>query len=239
MEMAHWLIRLRIPNECFILNNTNLAAIMAKKWPAEYKKIKDTLPTWILFYVLPGFDYFPEERVSTFIDDVKEIDQQAGVESAHSVGRVSAFDLLQVVQAPSDEPYWKLRPKGSCHDIMCISNFQAVEKITGAMADLANDAGYPATEMGVYIQPIVQGCNFHTEFNLFYDGENATENACVRKLATLSINALMAKGAHFSRPYGENTRTIMNKDAASVAALHRVKGIVDPENIMNPGKLCF
>ena len=31
LEMIHWLIRLRLVNECFVLNNTNMAAIMAEK----------------------------------------------------------------------------------------------------------------------------------------------------------------------------------------------------------------
>jgi len=37
MDMAHWLVRLRIPNECFILNKMDLAAMMAKNFPLEYQ----------------------------------------------------------------------------------------------------------------------------------------------------------------------------------------------------------
>ena len=37
------------------------------------------------------------------------------------------------------------------------------------MNDLADKAGYPASNMGVYIQPVVQGTGYHCEFNLFYD----------------------------------------------------------------------
>ena len=35
LDMTSWLIRLRMVNECFILNSTNLAAIFAKKWPND------------------------------------------------------------------------------------------------------------------------------------------------------------------------------------------------------------
>lgn len=31
----------------------------------------------------------------------------------------------------------------------------------------------------------------------------------------------------------------MNRDAATVTALKKIKAIFDPNNIMNPGKLCF
>jgi FAD/FMN-containing dehydrogenase len=239
MELVHWLIRLRIPNECLVLNNTNLAAIMAKKWPNDFKEIKDSLPAWVLFYNLAGYEYLPEERISSQVEDIKELAQRVGLEPAHSVGSVSAFELLKAVQGPSAEPYWKLRAKGACHDIFFISNFQKVGGLIDTMCDAADKAGYPAPELGIYVQPIVQGANFHCEFNLFYDPEDSRETNRVRKLATGTINSLISKGAFFSRPYGEITKTIMNRDAATVMALNKVKMILDPDKVMNPGKLCF
>jgi FAD/FMN-containing dehydrogenase len=50
---------------------------------------------------------------------------------------------------------------------------------------------------------------------------------------------LLDEGAFFSRPYGESARGIINRDAATAAALRKIKTIFDPKNIMNPGKLCF
>jgi len=238
MEMVHWLIRLRIPNECFVLNNANLAAMMAKR-PSEYKEIKDSLPTWVLFYNLAGYDYFPEERVSVDEEDTMKIAQSANLEPARSAGKVSAFDLLKVAQAPSAEPYWKLRGRGACQDIFFISNYQTIGELIETMYDAADKAGYPVPDLGIYIQPIVQGCNFHVEFNLFYDPDDPKESKIVRELANGTVNTLISKGAFFSRPYGEITRTVMNKDAATVEALRRVKTILDPDNVMNPGKLCF
>jgi hypothetical protein len=35
VEMVHWLIRLRMVNECLVLNNTNLAAILTMNFPGE------------------------------------------------------------------------------------------------------------------------------------------------------------------------------------------------------------
>ncbi len=239
MEMVHWLIRFRMPNECFILNNASLAAIMAKKWPGDYEEIKDSLPTWILFYNLAGYDYFPEERVSADEEDARDIAQRANLEPARSAGKVSAFDVLKAVQSPSAEPYWKLRARGACHDIFFITNYQKVGELINTMYDAADTAGYPVPDLGIYVQPIVQGANFHVEFNLFYDPDNPKEVKRVRELASGTVNTLISRGAFFSRPYGEITRTVMNKDAATVEALKRVKTILDPDNVMNPGKLCF
>jgi FAD/FMN-containing dehydrogenase len=50
---------------------------------------------------------------------------------------------------------------------------------------------------------------------------------------------MMANGGFFSRPYGPNTWSIFNHDSASVKVLNKLKKIVDPNGIMNPGKICF
>jgi FAD/FMN-containing dehydrogenase len=239
MEMAHWLIRLRIPNECFILNKTSLAGMMARTWPVGYEKMKESLPPWVLFFNLAGYNYFPEERIKAHDIDVREIAQKTQLVPARSAGNISAFDLLKASQTPSPEPYWKLRPKGACQDIFFITDFQSAGATINTMSKAADETGYSTRDLGIYIQPLVQGCNYHVEFNLFYNPVNRKETDSVKKLAADVISPLIARGAFFSRPYGETTRLIMNRDAATVNALKRVKGIVDPQNVMNPGKLCF
>ncbi len=239
LEMVHWLIRLRIPNECFIVNKMNLAAMMVQKWSGGFNSIKASLPNWILFYNLAGYNYYPAERIKTHEADVRSIAQKTQVEPARSLGLVSAFDLLKAAQAPSPEPYWKLRYKGACHDIFFITKFQSIIPTINCMTAVATEAAYPITDVGIYIQPLVQGCNYHIEFNLFYDGTNPQEKERLRALTATAVNPLITSGAFFSRPYGETAREILNRDAATVQALRKVKGIVDPDNIMNPGKLCF
>jgi FAD/FMN-containing dehydrogenase len=49
----------------------------------------------------------------------------------------------------------------------------------------------------------------------------------------------MDAGAFFYRPHGVLTDEIYQRNAATTAALKKVKDIFDPENIMNAGKLCF
>ncbi len=239
IELSSWLIRLRMVNECFILNNTNLAAIFAKKWPDDYQNLKDALPAWILFYTVAGYEYFPEERINSHIKDIADITQRLGVEAVRAAGGISANEILKAVQKPSAEPYWKLRYKGACQDIFFLTINDKLYSQTRVINDLADNAGYPASDIGVYIQPIVQGTGCHCEFNLFYDSGNSRELNRVRGLSALAIKDLMAKGAFFSRPYGENAGMILNRDAASVAVLHKFKKIFDPKNIMNPGKVCF
>jgi FAD/FMN-containing dehydrogenase len=239
LDMASWLIRLRMVNECFILNNVNLAAIFARKWPGDYQSIKAGLPAWTLFYVVAGYESFPEERVSTNIKNITDITQRLGVEAVKSAGGISANEILKTVQKPSGEPYWKLRYKGASEDIFFLTINDKVEGLIGTMNELAAGAGYSASDLGAYIQPVVQGTGCHCEFNLFYDPENSSEVNRVKELSASATKALLARGAFFSRPYGENARAILNRDAASVAVLNKIKKMLDPNHVMNPGKVCF
>ncbi len=239
LELTSWLIRLRIVNECFILNNTNLAAIFTKKWPHGYLKLKETLPPWTLFYTVAGYEYLPEERVDVSVKDIAAITQRLGLEAVKSAGEISANEILKTVQNPSVEPYWKLGFKGACQDVFFLTIHDKLECQIDAMTDHADHAGYPASNLGIYVQPVVQGTGYHCEFNLFYDPENPNEQNRVRELSSRATKNLMTMGAFFSRPYGDSSEMILNRDAATVAVLNKLKNIVDPNRIMNPGKICF
>jgi len=237
MEMAAWLVRLRMVNECFILNSTDLATIFAKDWPKDYLNIKSNLPAYTLFYVVAGYNVFPEERVSSHIKNITDITQRLGLEAKKSVGGLSANEIMKAAQLPSPDPYWKIRYKGASEDILFLTINDKAQSLIETMNKLAEKAGYPASEIGIYIQPVVQGTSVHCEFNLPYDKANAGEAERVRKLALVATRELMAQGAFFSRPYGESAGMIMNRDAASKAVLAKLKNLFDPNGVMNPGKI--
>jgi len=247
LEMVYWLIRLRLVNDCLVLNNSNLAQIIAAKGSEKYREIKEGVPQWILFFNIAAYDYLLQERVKGQIKNMVELTQRVGVEAVNALDGVTAAQFLSVVQHPSVEPYWKLRHKGACpepvergcQDIFFLTIFDKLPELIQIMFDSAKGASYPSDDLGIYLQPIVQGVNLHCEFNLFYDLQNPGELARVRELTLNATKRLVAKGAFFSRPYGESARMIMNRDSATVATLKKVKAIVDPNNIMNPGKLCF
>lgn len=239
LELASWLVRLRMVNECFIMNNTNLAAAFAREWPGGYHDIKKSLPTWILFYTVAGYEYLPEERVSSHIRDITDATQKMGLKAARRAGSVSANEILKRVQMPSEEPYWKLRYKGACQDIMFLTPWDKLQDHVNIMNSGAEKSGYAASDLGVYIQPVVQGTSYHCEFSLFYDAEDKTEANRVKELSAVATNSLLAANAFFSRPYGDEGAVIANRDAASVFILRKLKEIFDPNKIMNPGKICF
>jgi FAD/FMN-containing dehydrogenase len=237
-DILHWLVRLRLVNECLVLNNVNTAALMGKN-NNEYQAIKTTLPPWIIFFNIAAYDYFPQERIDGQVEDMLVLAKKWGVSPVKNLSGISARDLLTTVQKPSSEPFWKLRNKGNCQDIFFITIYENLEKQIQVMSEVAPSCGFASSDIGIYLQPIVQGVNCHCEFNLFYNHDEPSESERVQKLTSLAVERLIDAGAFFSRPYGQNTMKIMSRDKATIAALKKIKQIADPDNIMNPGKLCF
>jgi FAD/FMN-containing dehydrogenase len=140
---------------------------------------------------------------------------------------------------PSEEPYWKLRSKGAYQEILFTTTLDRVPKFVEVMYDAADQHGYLCADIGIYVQPMVMGSSCHCEFNLFYDPANKAEAARIQNLFIKASEALMNAGAFFSRPYGEIADMVYRRDGATTVALKKAKQILDPNNILNPGKLCF
>jgi FAD/FMN-containing dehydrogenase len=238
-ELIHWLVRLGLADECLVLNNANLARILAKQWPERYQNLRDSLPPWVLFFCIGGYEYFPEEKVAYQMERMTDIAKRTEVEPVKVLGGVSAPELLDILRRPSDDPYWKLRGKGSCHDIFCLATYDKLPELVKVMNEAADKYGYPISDMGIYLQPIVQGTSYHCEFNLFFDPSDPEGVDNLKKLSGYAVQSLMDKGAFFSRPYGAWVDMVYERDAETTASLRKIKAIVDPNNIMNPGKLCF
>lgn len=239
LGLVHWLIRLRLVNECLVLNGFNLAAIMAKKWPDDFLDFNRKLPPWVLFFNIAAYEYLPDLRINGQVQDMLMLAQREGLEPQQDIGSISSFAVLETLKHPCSDPYWKLRYKGAVQDIFFITTYEKISSLIAEMGNKAEKEQYPAADIGIYLQPIVQGVNCHCEFNLFYDPQNPDEVEKVKRLSSSAVSGLLSKGAFFSRPHGENARMIMNRDAATVAALQKVKTILDPDHILNPGKLCF
>jgi len=237
-EFVYRILWWKACEECMILNNCHLAAILAKT-PKEYIIYRDSLPQWVLFYSLAGFTYYPEEKIAYQKKVLVEEAKKVGLVIEKSVSGVSADELLKLIQKPSEEPYWKLRRKGAFQDIFFQTTLDKVPQFVSVMQEKAGQYSYDPKDMGIYVQPMVQGTSCHCEFVLFYNPLNAEDMSGMKELYFQAGKALMDAGAFFSRPHGTITREVYRRDAATTAALKKVKDIFDPENIMNAGRLCF
>jgi FAD/FMN-containing dehydrogenase len=236
------LLKRRVVDECLGLNNVNLSAILAEEWPKDFQKLKLNLPSWTVMVCVAGYQRRPEERVNIQEKYLMQICEDLGLKPQTTLSGVEGKEnlFLELLSNPwHRKPYWKLRYKSSCNDIFFLTTLSKVPQFIGLMKEIVSKHHYPIDDVGCYIQPMVQGRGCHCEFNLPYDESNVEEVTAVQKLFMDASETLMNNGAFFSRPYGPWSDMVYRQDAEGVATLNTLKRIFDPNNILNPGKLCF
>jgi FAD/FMN-containing dehydrogenase len=238
IEYMYALLRRRLGDELFLINNFVLANAVADK-PEDIKSIATDLPPWIVFLNIAGYEKFPEERVAYQEEDATEFAKQHKCKLMHSVNGVSSFELLKKLEEPSKDIYWKLRFKGSCEALFFLTTLNKVPEFIDYVYKTAVSYGYATTELGVYVQPIVQGTSCHLEFDLMYNPEDVREREKVKKLYLHLSEGLAKLGAFYTRPYGAWSDIAYGRDAQTTMLLRKIKKIFDPHDILNPGKLCF
>ncbi len=238
LGFVYKLLRFRYGDELLILNNFSLAAILGGK-PDAIRARAAALPPWSVLVTIAGRDILPGERVEFQQKDISDIAQQLGLKLVPEIPGARNSEVVQAVFNPSKEPYWKLGFKGGCQDIFFLTTLDKTPGFVKAMYAVAENERYPASEIGVYLQPVHQGASCHCEFQLPYDLENTAGTARMREFYRRASEEMLRQGAYFSRPYGIWADMAYNRDARTTDVLRKLKGLFDPNNVMNPGKLCF
>jgi FAD/FMN-containing dehydrogenase len=238
IECAYRLLKVRLGDEFFVLNSANLAAILSRDADG-IQALKNKLPPWVIVMGIAGRDLFPEEKVGFQEKDTRDIVQQFGLKLLPAVSGIRGGQVMSTILNPSPLPYWKLAYKGACQDIFFMTTLDKIPEFVTTVFATANALRYPVSDIGVYLQPQHQGTSCHCEFNLPYDPGNAIETERVKELLETCSEALLKQGAYFSRPYGIWADMVYNRDARNKEMIKTIKGIFDPNNVLNPGKLCF
>ncbi len=238
IECAYRLLRVRLGDEFLVLNSANLAAMLSTDVD-EVQAMKEKLPPWVIIMGIAGRDLFPEENVDFQEKDTGDIAQQSGLELLSAVADITAEQIMSVLLNPSPEPYWKLAYRGACQDILFMTTLDKTPGFVHTVFASANALQYPVSDIGIYLQPQHQGTSCHCEFNLPYDPGSKIETDRVSELLETCSEALIRQGAYFSRPYGIWADMVYDRDARNREMTRTIKSIFDPNNILNPGKLCF
>ncbi|HBE44092.1 MAG TPA: hypothetical protein DDW17_01230 [Deltaproteobacteria bacterium] len=245
IDFLYRILPRRVGQECLLINNVDFAAIIAERVPEDFDALCAKLPPWTLIFVMSGLLRRPEEKIAyeeRFLTEVlrsefPKITLTENLPGFPGLGR----KLLPMLRSPwpSDIPYWKMRVKGGCQSLFFITRPDKADMFMEIMEFVAARNGYPAAEIGSYIQPIEHNRACQVEFALFYNPEDETEKALIANLYRDAAITMMNEGAFFTRPSGELGPIVYDRAANYTMALKRVKKVFDPKNIMNPGNLCF
>ena len=79
----------------------------------------------------------------------------------------------------------------------------------------------------------------HCEFDLHCNITDTNERKEIESLWLKASSELINSGAYFDRPYGPWANMMYSRAANYTQMLRKLKNETDPNNILNPGKLCF
>jgi hypothetical protein len=219
VEFCRKVERLKLGDEVVLLNRARLACALGSAG--------DGLPQWSVLLGASGAALYPEEKRNLQEKELRGLAVEFGLALQEAGPNVST--LLDGYSRTAEYR----------HDVFFLSTLDAAPRYVESVLGLAGQLGYVPDRIGVYIQPQHQGVSQHVEFTIPYDPGDKRDTALARNLFAVASENLIAKGAYFSRPYGPWADLVYSRDATATRVLRTVKQIVDPNHVMNPGKLCF
>jgi len=241
IEPIYRIQKRRIGLECLLLNKTNLLKILSEQFGVDPQKLSDKLSSWILIIVLSGFKRRPLEKIEYEEKALKSIASELLLNISETIPNAGGIErqIPGLLRKPwRGEIYWKSSDNLQYKDLFFITTLNKVKSFYQVIGEITLKYDYLLGNVGIYIQPIEHGRACHFEVNLYYDkkekGEDAMK-AIVGDLATHFINI----GAFFTRPYGELSKLVYKRTYNYTKVLKQVKEVMDPNNIMCSGALCF
>jgi len=220
----------------FVLDRTAAALLLGAANGGSFAELRDSLPAVLCLQNVAGFERLPEERVEYQTRDIEEIAGKHGLTPVPALGRVSAGKLLEAATTPGAEIDWRHHHSGHCLSIFFLTTLDRAPGLVGLFADLARDQGLGEDRIGCYVQPVVQNHACHVELLAAVDPDQPAEVDRMRKLERDAVAKLTEAGAFFSRPYGSAAPLAFQRNPSGYDLLKKVKGIFDPNRILNDEK---
>jgi FAD/FMN-containing dehydrogenase len=240
--------RREIGLECFVLSNFNLAALLCRDWriPASFpamrrasplfEQLRHELPPWVMFICLAGAPELSEEKIAYEREALEEVAHKHNLAPFKRDGYRAA--LMKEITRP-----WgvlkKFSYKGSVHDLAFKAPLARVPEFQRLILQVADAHDYPAEDIGGYVLPLERGRAVHCEFDFHCDNTDVVEREGVHRLWLEASQKLVEAGAFFDRPYGAWAPMMYIRSGVYARKLQELKKELDPNNIMNPGRLCF
>ena len=227
--------RALLGEQSFIVNARAAAMLMAGTDAARFASLRESLPRFLCLQNIAGFERLPEERVAYQRDDIEAHAARNGLKLLQALDALSARDLLLRSTSACAEIDWRRHLDGGCLSVFFLTTLDRAAELAACFAACAEEHGVDQSEIGLYLQPIVQNHGCHVELMVRYDAHSQSAHANMLHLEEDAVARLLDAGAFFSRPYGTADR-IFAKNPANFTLIGQVKSLFDPNRVLHRGK---
>ncbi len=182
----------------------------------------DRASNWHLLCNITSSPYFPEESLSVAIADFTSDAEGQGLTVSESLNGLSGAELQSLLHSTSRQDYKAAR--GAYENLFCLSQLDKVDALLGG----ADDRNLPA----IYIQPMIHGVCCHVEA-IFTDAQFGDRR---REKRDEVAEGWAQRGAFFSRPYDSWGKLAFKADPGALKSIGEIKSVLDPRDIMTPGR---
>jgi len=226
---------LRYGYEMFLINRMELALMLADKVPEEVDKIREVLPPWTIILILRG----RADEVEYQEEDLKELSSRLGIKMLTEISGVDTANekIMREVECPQG---WKKtsKYKGARNVIPFITPQKRIPTFNKVISKLTQKYGYPTEDIGCLAIPAFPEPGVvHYQYSFARNPNNPEETEKVKEMVFEAYEQLVSLGAFFSRPYGRLAELVYARAGTYHSIIKKFKQLVDPNNIMNPGKL--
>jgi FAD/FMN-containing dehydrogenase len=222
--------------QSFILNRTAAAMLMSNGNAHTFEEIGNSLPEFICLQNIAGFERLPQGRLAYHKQDIKRIAQNANLLLESHIGKLSAEELLDKATHPRGITDWRNTLGGGCLSIFFQSTLNRMPALLEVFLETASGFGIKGSEIGVYIQPIVQNHACHMELMIPFEADDAERKERLSQLERQATARLMESGAFFSRPYGSAAELVWAQNPGNTRLVRLIKGVFDPNQVLQRGK---
>ena len=235
-ELSQRLMHQEAHDEFFITNRLYLSCLLAND-AEEIEGLKQSLPLWTLVVGLSGNDESEVAYKELDIKDVLDHYQLMGTEELPGLKDASAR-LSEEIDHPKGMLNQR-RHKGTCNYIACMASKTQLKPFYDLTLRAACENGHGSVELGFMIMPLNFGGSYYFESMLYHNPDDQEEERVRREQFMRISRSLIHSGGFFPRPYPLWADEVYFRVGAYHRKIKMFKSLLDPNNIMNPGKLAL